>query len=289
MDESRKSLTIAVVFGIIISIVAGAIIINDMLSMEETPFAMFFIFMIVIAFFGSTFWIYHQIEYDRKKYKGEKRTWWAWYWYPQRKWSEAIYWRGISRVTFGVPFLIYFWVVFIIGYSAGVGLFLAILSFLLVILTIHEIFHLSETSDTSVNNIPIESKKSTWFVVPILFIILLAVVLSLPYIEQPKGNYGVSSTEQEYIGVWSNSDISFTFEANHTCVAIYNDTTYNGWWHYDFFSVKITWSNVLQLPHPNNPSQLYPIEDVYLINDGNSISLYTMFQAPSYLTLNKVS
>ena len=290
MDETRKSMTLALVFGFIISVLAGAVIISEILSTEEIRFTMLFILIIIICFFGSTYWIYHQIEYDRKKWGGEKRTWYSWLWYPSRRLGESYYWGGITRVTMGVPFLVYFWVVFIIGYSMGAGLLLAILSFLLIMFTIHELHHWFEKKELSLNDDTDQSQRLTRLVIPLLFIVLLLVIFSLPYIEgEPKGNYEVNSNEQCYIGTWSNSDITFIFEKDHTCVATYQNTKYYGIWHYEMFSATITWSNILELPHPNKPSYLYPIEQVYLINGKSSLSLYTPFEAPAYLTLNKVS
>jgi hypothetical protein len=94
--------------------------------------------------------------------------------------------------------------------------------------------------------------------------------------------------DKSFIGYWSNSEITIIFEDDYTLKATYDNETYSGNWHSTFFGAEINWFQELKLPHPNNSSYLYSIEEVFLINGGNKLSLYTPFDSPPYLTLNKI-
>lgn len=292
MDEinnSKNSLSIAFIIGLAFFLIIAAIYIPQIESINEKPFGPLYILVLIIFFFGSTYWLYQEIEYNRKKWKAKKRPWHSWIWWPSRKWEEAYYWRQITRLTIFVPFLVYIWVVLIIGYSTNAGIVLALISFLLVVFTITELHHLHESRNQLLEDQSFQSRKTNQMIIILLFGILFIVIFALPYIEgEPRGNYMSYQHDQSYIGQWSNLDITIIFEGDHTLTATYDNENYSGTWHTTVFGAEINWFQELKLPHPNDPSYLYSIEEVYVIDGGNKLSLYTPFDPPSYLTLNKI-
>ena len=142
---------------------------------------------------------------------------------------------------------------------------------------------------------PLDSRF--WPLVIIGVIALLIVSSSLAFYTNPLvqenilKNNAISSREALLIGTWHNTDgtIVLTFNPDHTCGATKDDLTYNGTWEIEkhFYWVELNWETAFQLKHPNNPALYYTIEQVYFI--GHTLSLYTMFESPSYYICTKIS
>jgi len=134
-----------------------------------------------------------------------------------------------------------------------------------------------------------------WPLVIIGFVTLLILSSSLAIYTNPivqtniQENNAISSREELLIGTWHNSDgeIKLTFNSDYTCTAIKDKVSYNGTWEIDkhFYWVELNWETTFQLKHPNDPKQYYPIDQAYFI--GQTLSLYTMFESPSYYICNK--
>jgi len=127
-------------------------------------------------------------------------------------------------------------------------------------------------------------------IIVMFVLIFILLIIAVPYIEEPKGNYQNYITEQRFVGTWQNENITLTVAQNHTCIATYNHTTYSGRWTLvDVFGwFEISWDQEFSIPRPDNTSSFLPIEMVFLINGGTHLSLYQPFSASAYFTLEKV-
>jgi hypothetical protein len=255
-------------------------------KIEDNVLSIFLFFIIVIGFAGLLFWTYQQIEYYKKKYKDEKKPWYSWLWWPARTIHEACLFRATFFVSILFPFIVFVCLFFLIGYSMFIGLIFAFLLFLIIISSITEFSNWQEKRYQHNNENQFPFRKYKIRVTPILVLILIIMIISLPYLEEPKGNY----MDQRFIGTWKNSEITFKIKKDQTCIASYRNSTYNGRWNLisGLGYIEITWYQELKLPHPNDNSYLYTVEQIFLIDKGNKISLYTPFSAPENLTLVKV-
>ncbi|GEM_PF-1867522 len=110
-------------------------------------------------------------------------------------------------------------------------------------------------------------------------------------------NKAASFYESHLIGTWENTDetITLTFDSDYTCTAIKDNKYYNGSWTIEgwtietknIYWVELNWMTNFQLKHPTDPAQYYTIDKAYFI--GETLSLYTMFESPSYYICTKTS
>lgn len=289
MTVNKNSLLKASIMGLLSTCLLGIYFLFISTKFVDITFSALFLLFLVVTFLGSTYWIYQQMEYDRLTWKGEKRSWYSWMWWPSRKWGEAYYWRTIASLTIMVPLLLFFWLVFIYGYSLEIGILFAVLSFLLVIFISTDLRHWWEKKKQPLHEETLLPRTYNKGIIVMLVLVFILLILALPYIEEPKGNYQIYVTEQRFIETWENENITLTIAQDHTCVATYNQTTYSGRWMLDAYGFcEISWDQELRLPDPNNSSSLYPVEMVYLIHGGTQLNLYQPFSAPASLTLEKV-
>ncbi len=286
MKINKNSLLKSLASSLIILVI---IVIYSTLRYEkiyDNNFSVILYFIIVIAFVGSLYWTYQQIEYYKLKYKDEKRPWYSWLWWPSRKWEETFYWRATYFLTIFFPLIVFICLVFIFGYSIFIGLIFATILFFIIIFSLTELSNLHEYGNQKNNEKQFPFRKYNIRVTLILVFIFIIMIVSLPYLEESKGNYA----EQKYIGTWKNADIILKINKDYTCTASYRNSTYTGRWKLimGLGHIEITWYRELKLPHPNDNSYLYPIEQIFSIDEGKKLSLYTPFSAPEYLTLNKV-
>jgi len=286
MNINKNSLLKSSVYSLIILVFFILYFFLRYEKIYDNTFSVILYFMIVTAFVGSLYWTYKQIEYYKLKYKDEKRPWYSWLWWPLRSLEEVFYWRATFFVTLFFPSLVFICLVYVLGYSLLIGLIFATVLFLIIIFSFTEISIWQNNSNQKNNEKQFSFRKYNKRVILTLVIIFIIMIIFLPYLEKTKGNY----MEQKYIGTWENPEISFEINENYTCTASYKNSSYNGKWELikGLGYIQITWYQRFKLPHPNDNSYLYTIEQVFLINDGNSLSLYTPFSAPDYLTLDKI-
>jgi hypothetical protein len=143
--------------------------------------------------------------------------------------------------------------------------------------------------------LPLNSRG--WALIIVGFVVILIISSSLAIYTNPlvqwniQENKAISSREELLIGTWQNTDgtITLTFNSDYSCIAIKDDITYNGSWEIEthFYWVELNWETAFQLKHPNDPDYYYTIEQAYFI--GQTLSLYTMFESPSYYICTKIS
>jgi len=143
MDMNRKTLFYSLLAGLIISVINGVILYLEFrdYNYPDLSFMIILILLIVVAFMSIVYWMYREIEYRKKKWGEIKRPWYSWIWWPSKKWEERVYWNQLIRLTYTIPFLVYFWIVFIGNYSVNIGLFSAILSFIISLFIISRVHH----------------------------------------------------------------------------------------------------------------------------------------------------
>jgi hypothetical protein len=107
----------------------------------DSSLIIFSILFLIVIFCSTVFWLYNEIEYRKKKWGDIKRPWYSWIWWPSRKVGERIYWAQLERLTIMIPFVVFFWIVFIGKYSLNLGIISAIVSFLISLFIVSKFHH----------------------------------------------------------------------------------------------------------------------------------------------------
>ena len=153
MEINRRTLSISVIIGLIIALI-NAFFVYEHIQESHSPLTLninvFSIVLIPIVFCGAIYWFYQEIEYNKQKYKGEKRSVFRYIFWPVRTFDESFYYAQLTRLTFVIPFLVAFWVVYIGGYSLWLGLILMIFSFLVCLIIISKVDHWLESKELKI-------------------------------------------------------------------------------------------------------------------------------------------
>lgn len=143
MEIDRKTLFYSVIVGLIILVISGIILYIEFKDYKnlDLSFIIFPVLLIFVLFMSVVYWSYKEIEYRKKTWGEIKRPWYSWIWWPSKKYGERIYWNQLIHLTYAIPFLVYFWIVFIGNYSVSIGLFSAIVSFIISLFIISKFHH----------------------------------------------------------------------------------------------------------------------------------------------------
>ena len=135
MKINKNSLLKSLIYSMILLILIIIIFFFRYENIFESNYSYIFYFLIVIAFAGSLYWTYHQIEFNKLIYKDEKRPRYGWLWWPNRNLADNYLWRVKWFVSVFLPFLVLI-CLNILGYPIYVGLIFAIILFFIIIFSI---------------------------------------------------------------------------------------------------------------------------------------------------------
>jgi hypothetical protein len=161
MEINRRTLSISAIIGLIVALINVFFLYEDIQESSSpltSDLTVFQIVLIPIIFCGTAYWVYQAMEYNKRKYEGVKRPLFRYAFWPVRTFDEFFYYAQLRGITVMIPFLVFFWIVYIGGYSLWFGLILMIFSFMICLIITSKAHHWldSRERDIEKEKIPYE-------------------------------------------------------------------------------------------------------------------------------------